>query len=266
MRTRSRTRRRPAPTPQNRESEQCAQRHIQDTHPSGLCASGLSAIAPATTLFGVRLVSAAVIGSIALTGMGCSAMRSRPPLSVPLHSLSDCSRSKAPPFVDVGFTAGSAGAAALSFGVVALQANAAGNERAPSWDPHTKSGADNGAWLTFGLLATAAAVGFAASAHHGFESAAACREAIAELKSRTAPGYFGQPPASGPPGFFPPSANPPPGAPWPYPPPWWGQPMLVPGGSAAPGTPPAPNNHGQPPATSVSPVRPDSPPSPPDQH
>jgi hypothetical protein len=162
--------------------------------------------------FGDARRAVAVMALGALAGGGCSALSSRPPVTVPLGSTSECSRSPAPAIGDVILAGVAGGTTVVSLGVAALQRRAADQETVPSWDLHSRSDANVGTFVTVGILAAAATVGFVASARYGFHSASQCRAAQRELLWRSFPP---PPPPSSPqpPGGYP--GNPPP--PWGYP-------------------------------------------------
>jgi len=151
-------------------------------------------------------VGVVVLAVAASASGGCSALLTRPPPSTPVRSLSDCTRSNGPAIGDVIGAGVSGATAVLSLGIAALEEQAASNETVPSWDPHTRSNDSAGTFLTVGLIAGVAALGFVASARHGFRAASACRAASQELLRRQAP--LAPPPYPAPPWGYPPYAPP----------------------------------------------------------
>jgi len=153
----------------------------------------------------VALAVAAAV-SVACTAGGCSALSTRPPPSTPLRDPSECTRTNGPAIGDVILAGATGATAVLSLGIAALEEQAASNETVPSWDPHTRSNDSAGTFLTVGLIAGVAALGFVASARHGFRAASACRAASQELLRRQAP--LAPPPYPAPPWGYPPYAPP----------------------------------------------------------
>jgi hypothetical protein len=181
-----------------------------------------------TSCFGDSWWAVAVTVLGVWVGGGCSALSSRPPVTVPLASLSECSRSRAPAIGDVIMAGVAGGTTVVSLGIAAIQKSAAENEIVPSWDPHTRADANVGTFVTVGIIAAAATVGLVASARYGFHGASECRAAQQELLLRSSPP---QPP----PWYPPPPSYPQP--PWYPPPPSYPQP--APGGYPSSPPPPA---------------------------
>jgi hypothetical protein len=177
---------------------------------------------------GVVVLIAAVIASAA---GGCSALLTKAPTSTPIRSLSDCTRSNGPAIGDVIGAGASGATAVLSLGIAGIESQNAANETVPSWNAHGKSSAGEG-YLTFGIVAAAAAVGLAVSARYGFQGASKCRAAVHELLQQQ--GQLPPPPPAMPPGY-----PPPPGWGYPgYPPPGYPPPGYPPPGYPQPGDPP----------------------------
>ena len=128
---------------------------------------------------------AAIAATLALGG--CSTILSKPPQATPLHSLSECSASAAPPIADVVLAAVSGGIAVAGLGIAGLQKLEASRETVPSWDPHTTADANANTFLVVGLAAIPAAVGLTLSARHGFRSSRACRNARWDFMREPAP-------------------------------------------------------------------------------
>jgi len=128
-----------------------------------------------------RLVSLAAVAAVAWAGSGCSALFTTPPPRTPLQAPEECTASVAPPIFDAILTGLTGATAVIGLNVAAYEQHEAGNEVQPSWDAHTRANVNANTYLTVGLVAQAAVLGFVASTRYGFRAVGRCRAARKEL-------------------------------------------------------------------------------------
>ena len=128
-------------------------------------------------------VVAATTAALTASGGGCSALASRPPPDRPLRDRSECSRSVAPPIMDVVGAASSGVTGAVLLAMAATKGSAQ-EEAEPSWNLHRRSEWSTATYVLVGVSAEAVAAALAVSTAYGFRSVQTCRLAARELRQR----------------------------------------------------------------------------------